>query len=109
LIIKKARRIVGHYRHVSKVTEHLRKTSKMNGEKYLELIQDCVILWKSEYLMLERLLQHCPIISIYLTNLVPHLDNISVNNWKMEFGYVKMLKPLYNATIEVSAERLYLW
>lgn len=93
-IMKKARVIVGHYKHNAKATKRLRKSSQVNDEKFLELIQDCVTLWNSEYLMLERLLHHRIIISIDLTNHVSHLDNLSVHNWKMVSGYVQNAKTI---------------
>lgn len=103
--MKKVRTIIGHYKHSSKATERLRTISKARGHTFLELLQDCKTRWNSEYLMLERLLYTKAIVNDDIIN-EENIDNLTSNEWKIIVSYVKMLKPLYDATTEVSAERL---
>lgn len=103
-MIKKARTIVGHYKHSASATSEFHKMQEEMGLSALDLIQDCVTRWNSEYLMLDRLLKNKPVLTKHLSKL--NIDNLTVNEWRLVEGYVEILQPLHEATVELSGERI---
>lgn len=103
--MKKVRCIISHYKHSSKATERLQTISKARGHTFLELLQDCKTRWNSEYIIVgDHLLYNKTIVNDNINE--QNIDNLNSNEQKIIIAYVKMLKPLYEATTEISAEKL---
>ncbi|XP_054276698.1 E3 SUMO-protein ligase ZBED1-like [Macrosteles quadrilineatus] len=99
-LVAKARKIVGHYKHSSTASERLHQIQEEMGKEVLNLIQDVETRWNSEYLMLNRLIKNKEPVSRDLVSF-GKIDNLTVSEWRLAEAYVKILEPLYEATVEM--------
>lgn len=104
-LCKKARHIVGHYKHSSSAQRRLEEYQKRTGKDPLRLVQDVETRWNSQYLMLSRLLDMKEAVTVELATSNSSIDGLSSQEWKEASEYVKVLKPFYDATVIASAER----
>lgn len=103
-LCKKARGIVGHYKHSPKAQERLNCCRKKMDKQPLHVVQDVETRWNSELSMLSRLLELRDAITMDLASEDGHLDCFSASEWRQMGGYVAALKPLEEATTTVGAD-----
>ncbi|KAH8038695.1 hypothetical protein HPB51_002839 [Rhipicephalus microplus] len=97
-LCKKARHIVGHYKHSSSAQKRLDEYQKKMGKDPLRLVQDVDTRWNSQYLMLSRLLDLKEAVSVELATSSSSIDGLCSAEWKEALEYLDALKPLYDAT-----------
>ncbi|KAH6935756.1 hypothetical protein HPB50_009323 [Hyalomma asiaticum] len=73
-LCKKARHIVGHYKHSSSAQKRLDEYQKKMGKDPLCLVQDVDTRWNSQYLMLSRLLDLKEVVSVELATSSSSID-----------------------------------
>lgn len=105
-VCKKARAIVGHYKHSPSASHKLETLmDQLKGHK-LRLIQDVPTRWNSQYLMLERLLDMKEPVTVELaTSGNTSIECPTAEEWRDISDLVKTLRPLYEATVDCSAEK----
>ncbi|XP_063215775.1 zinc finger BED domain-containing protein 4-like [Bacillus rossius redtenbacheri] len=100
-LLAKARQVVGHYRRSSKARESLHSQMEQMGQPVLEMIQHVDTRWSSDYSMLERLLQiKAPLVADQINT--DSTEMLTSSEWKQMAGIVAILKPLADATREIS-------
>ncbi|KAL3226469.1 hypothetical protein MRX96_024935 [Rhipicephalus microplus] len=104
-LCKKARHIVGHYRHSSSAQKRFDEYQNKMGKEPLCLVQDVDTRWSSQYLMLSRLLDLKEAVSVELAMSSSSVDGLCSAEWKEAFEYLDALKPLYDATVITSADK----
>ncbi|KAL3184387.1 hypothetical protein MRX96_031938 [Rhipicephalus microplus] len=104
-LCKKARHIVGHYKHSSSAQKRLDEYQKKMGKDPLRLVQDVDTRWNSQYLMLSRLLDLKEAVSVELATSNCSIDGLCSAEWKEALEYLDALKPLYDATVITSADK----
>ncbi|KAL3190056.1 hypothetical protein MRX96_020382 [Rhipicephalus microplus] len=104
-LCKKARHIVGHYKHCSSAQKRLDEYQKKMGKDPLRLVQDVDMRWNSQYLMLFRLLDLKEAVSVELATSNCSIDGLCSAEWKEALEYLDALKPLYDATVITSADK----
>lgn len=104
-LLKKARAIVGHYKHSSQAQERLDSYQKAAGKSALHLIQDIDTRWNSEYAMLQRLLELREPITLDMAKHESLVDCLTGTEWRLASDYVKVLRPLAEATVEAQGEK----
>ncbi|KAH8030679.1 hypothetical protein HPB51_011061 [Rhipicephalus microplus] len=104
-LCKKARHIVGHYKHSSSAQKRLDEYQKKMGKDPLRLVQDVDTRWNSQYLMLSRLLDLKEAVSVELATSSNSIDGLCSAEWKETLEYLDALKPLYDATVITSADK----
>lgn len=104
-LCKKARHIVGHYKHSSSAQKRLDEYQKKMGKDPLRLVQDVDTRWNSQYLMLSRLLDLKEAVSVELATSSSSIDGLCSAEWKEALEYLDALKPLYDATVITSADK----
>ncbi|XP_064465294.1 zinc finger BED domain-containing protein 4-like [Ornithodoros turicata] len=104
-LLKKVRAIVGHYKHTSQAQERLDSYQKVAGNTPLHLIQDIDTRWNSEYAMLRRLLELREPITLDMAKHGSLVDCLTGTEWRIASDYVKVLKPLAEATVEAEGEK----
>ncbi|XP_047138755.1 zinc finger BED domain-containing protein 4-like [Hydra vulgaris] len=81
-LLTKARRIVGHFYHSSKVCTEFKLLQQQNENTPLLLVQDVPTRWNSAYLMLERLQKLKRAVQMYLAD-HNELPTFASNDWKI--------------------------
>ncbi|KAH8033749.1 hypothetical protein MRX96_031268 [Rhipicephalus microplus] len=104
-LCKKARHIVGHYKHSSSAQKRLDEYQKKMGKDPLRLVQDVDTRWNSQYLMLSRLLDLKEAVSVELATSSSSIDGLCSAEWKEALEYLDTLKPSYDATVITSADK----
>ncbi|KAL3220847.1 hypothetical protein MRX96_005284 [Rhipicephalus microplus] len=104
-LCKKARHIMGHYKHSSSAQKRLDEYQKKMGKDPLRLVQDVDTRWNSQYLMLSRLLGLKEAVSVELATSNCSIDGLCSAEWKEALEYLDTLKPLYDATVITSADK----
>ena len=83
-----------------------RKDEKQNEKaKPLKPIQDVATRWNSTYLMINRLVKLKPFIGTVLVNSEHSSLLLSASQWDLVIEMIKALKPVFEATKIVSAEK----
>ena len=103
IVVKKARKIVGHFKHSEQACRHLLEHQQTVKSPEHSLLQDVETRWNSTYLMLERLLEQRNAINLYSVQR-GGIDSLSVSEWALSERVVKILKPFYAATLEISSD-----
>ncbi|XP_064475355.1 zinc finger BED domain-containing protein 4-like [Ornithodoros turicata] len=102
---KRARHIVGHYKHSSSAQKQLDEYQPRKGQSVLRLVQDIVTRWNSQYLMLSRLLELKEAVTVELATSDSAIDGLAATEWKHASELVEALRPLFDATVTASTEQ----
>lgn len=102
-VVKKARKIVGHFKHSEQACRHLKEFQVSRDVPEHKLIQDVETRWNSTYLMLERLVEQQKAINLYSVER-GGIETLSNTEWELAERIVNILKPFYAATLELSAD-----
>lgn len=100
-LLKKCRKIVGHFHHSEPATRKLKDCQKQCGLPEHALVQDIDVRWNSTYLMLQRLLEQKNAVNLYS---VEHgkIDSLQSNEWVIAKNLTSVLSFFYEATLELS-------
>lgn len=101
--MKRCKAIVTHYNHSNIASERLADTQKRLNLTPHKLIQMVNTLWNSIYLMLQRKLEQKDAILIDLPK-IKKGQLLFTRDWNMIKVYVTLLKPVFEATKELSRE-----
>ncbi|XP_064468535.1 E3 SUMO-protein ligase ZBED1-like [Ornithodoros turicata] len=104
-LLRKARAIVGHYKHSPQAQERLDNYQKKTWNTPLHLIQDVETRWNSEYNMLSTLLELRGPVTVDMANSECIVDCFTGAEWRLAADYVQVLKPLAQATTEAEGEK----
>jgi len=102
-VVKKARKIVSHFRHSEQACRHLKACQASREVSEDKLIQDIETRWSSTFLMLERLVEQQKAINLYSVER-GGIETLSTADWELVGRVVKILQPFYAATLELSAD-----
>lgn len=103
--VTKMKAVVEYTHRSSTASEKLKATQQQRGFKVLRLKQDVVTRWNSTYHMLERFVEMKDAIITTLALVNPTLNTFSPNEWEIMQEACQSLKPFYEVTVEVSAEK----
>jgi len=102
-MLVRCRKIVGHFKHSSLATSHLRSIQKQLSLVEHKLMQDEPTRWDSSYYMLERLVEQRRAISLYDADYgLP--EQLSASDWQQAEKILKLLEPFQRVTKELSAK-----
>ncbi len=104
----KASKIVEKTKRSTKINDKLAELQKSLGRKTpLKLKQNVATRWNSVFEMLERLVEVKDAVSLLLasTDLGEEVDSFQAQHWQAAEGLIEVLKPAYEATLELSGER----
>lgn len=104
VLCKKARGIVGHYKHSPKAQERLNCYQKKMGRSPLHVVQDVETRWNSECAMLSRLLELREAVTVDLASEAGPIEGFTGTEWREMSEYVATLKPLEEATTNAGAD-----
>lgn len=104
-LCKKARAIVGHYKHSPAAQKRLHDVQRQLNKEVLHVVQDVETRWNSQYLMFSRLLELKEAITLELATSDTNMDGFNSSQWRDVAEFVEALKPLYDATVISSAEK----
>ena len=104
-MIKSAKAIVAFYNRSTKATERLKELQEQLSLPNHKLIKDCPTRWNSTYYMLQRLLEQKPAITVMCASSTGPRVSLSASEWRMMKELVEILKPLEEATRELSTEQ----
>ncbi|KAE9521467.1 hypothetical protein AGLY_018141 [Aphis glycines] len=102
-LLKRCKAIVTHYNHSNIASERLTETQKRLNLASHKLIQMVNTRWNSIYLMLQRMLEQKDAILIDLPK-IKKGQLLFARDWNMIESYVILLKPVFEATKELSRE-----
>lgn len=102
-VVKKARKIVTHFKHSEQACRHLVEHQQTVNSPEHSLLQDVETRWNSTYLMLERLVEQHKAINLYSVQR-GGIDSLSIAEWELAGRVVKILKPFYTATQEICSD-----
>ncbi|XP_012556326.2 zinc finger BED domain-containing protein 4-like [Hydra vulgaris] len=102
-ILSKCRRLVTHFNHSSLARNNFKQIQLQQNLDPLCLVQDVPTRWNSTYLMLDRLNKLKIPVQLYLaerSDLMP----FSTLEWTLILNIIKLLKPFFQLTQEMSSE-----
>ena len=102
-VVKKCRRVVAHFKHSEQACRHLREYQASRDVPEHKLVQDVDTRWNSTFLMLERLAEQQKAINLYGVER-GGIDTLTNAEWELVERVVKILKPFYAATVELSSD-----
>lgn len=104
--IAKVQRIVNHFRKSTIAKEKLLKyqSNQQNVAQPKTVLKSVPTRWNSVYVMLERFLELGEPLRATIPNLETDLPIIPMEEWKCMEQICVILKPFYEATVEMSAE-----
>lgn len=102
-VIKKARKIVTHFKHSEQACRKFCDCQKSCDLPEHKLLQDVETRWNSTYIMLERLVEQRKAVNLFS---VEHggIHTLSTAEWELAEQLVKVLQPFYQATVEISSD-----
>lgn len=100
-LLKKCRKIVGHFHHSEKATRKLTECQQQCGLPQHALVQDIEIRWNSTYLMLLRILEQKSAVNLYS---IEHgkIETLVTSEWELVRNLTDVLKFFYEATLDLS-------
>lgn len=106
-ILSKVRKVVNYFKKSTVAKENLLKyqTNYQNITQPKTLIKSMPSSWNSVYLMLNRFIELKDALTAITPNLEADLPMIFVEEWKCIQQMCVVLKPFYEATNEITAER----
>ena len=102
-VVKKARKIVTHFKHSEQACRHLVEHQQTVKAPEHSLLQDVETRWNSTYLMLERLVEQRQAINLFSVQR-GGIESLSIAEWELAGRVVKILRPFYTATLEICAD-----
>lgn len=105
LLCKKARAIVGHYKHSAQATQRLKDCQRRMELPSTSLIQDVDTRWNSEHAMLSRLVQLKDAVSLEMATSETSVTCLSGSEWNAAESLVQILKPIADATIDLGGQK----
>ncbi|XP_004206689.2 zinc finger BED domain-containing protein 4-like [Hydra vulgaris] len=102
-VLSKCRRLVTHFNHSSLACNNFKQIQLQQNLDPLCLVQDVPTKWNSTYLMLDRLNKLKIPVQLYLaerSDLMP----FSTLEWTLILNIIKLLKPFFQLTQEMSSE-----
>lgn len=99
------RLIVGHYKHSPSAQKQLDNLQTQLNKDMLHVVQDVDTRWNSQYIMLSRLLELQEAIPFELAASDTTMDGFNSAKWRDAVEFVEALKPLFDATVNTSAEK----
>ena len=100
-LVKKGRKIVMHFRHSEQACRHLLDCQASLNIAQHKLLQDVETRWNSTYIMFERLVEQQKAVNLYAINR-GGVETLTNTEWELAERVVVLLKPFYEATIEIS-------
>ena len=104
-MIQSAKAIVAFFHRSTKATEKLKELQVQLKLPANKIITDCPTQWNSTYYMLQRLLEQKAAITVMCSLSGGPRASLSVSEWSILEELVQILKPLEEATRELSAEQ----
>ena len=104
-MIKSAKAIVAFFHRSTKATEKLKGLQVQLKLPANKIITDCPTRWNSTYYMLQRLLEQKAAITVMCSSSGGPRASLSVSEWSILEELVQILKPLEEATRELSVEQ----
>ncbi|KAG0420885.1 hypothetical protein HPB47_003201 [Ixodes persulcatus] len=105
LLCKKARAIVGHYKHSAQATRRLKDCQERMELPSTSLIQDVETRWNSEHAMLSRLVQLKDAVSLEMATSETSVNCLSASEWSVAESLVQVLQSVADATADLSGQR----
>lgn len=105
LLCKKARAIVGHYKHSAQATRRLKDCQKRMELPNVTLIQDVETRWNSEHAMLSRLVELKDAVSLEMATSETSVSCLSPSEWNVAASLVQVLQPIVDATADMSGQK----
>jgi hypothetical protein len=102
-VIKKSRKIVTHFKHSEQACRHLSECQHSCDTPAHHLVQDVETRWNSTYLMLQRLAEQRKALTLYSVNR-GGIDILTKVEWELVERVNVLLKPFYDATLEISRD-----
>jgi len=102
-VVKKARKIVTHFKHSEQACRHLSEYQLSREVPQHKLIQDVETRWNSTYLMMERLCEQRKAINLFSLER-GGIDTLTTSEWELTDRVVSLLRPFYAATLEICAD-----
>ncbi|XP_065683458.1 zinc finger BED domain-containing protein 4-like [Hydra vulgaris] len=102
-VLSKCRRLVTHFNHSSLACNNFKQIQLQQNLDPLYLVQDVPTRWNSTYLMLDRLNKLKIPVQLYSaerSDLMP----FSTLEWTLILNIIKLLKPFFQLTQEMSSE-----
>lgn len=96
-LCKKARALVGHYKHSAQATR-LKDCQKCMELPSTSLIQDVETRWNSEHAMMSRLVQLKDAVSLEMATSETNVSCLSASEWSAAMSLVQVLQPVADAT-----------
>lgn len=105
LLCKKARAIVGHYKHSAQATRRLKDCQKRMELPDVSLVQDVETRWNSEHAMLSRLVDLKDAVSLEMATSETSVSCLSPSEWNVAASLVQVLQPIVDATADLSGQK----
>jgi len=102
-ILSIARKLVGHFKHSSSATNHLKELQAELSLPAHQLIQDVCTRWNSTFYMLRHLCEPRRALSVYCSE-VDGAASLSAHQWSIADNIVQLLAPFEECTREVSGD-----
>jgi len=102
-VVKKARKIVSHFKHSEQACRHLAECQKSCDIPEHKLIQDVETRWNSTYLMLQRVAEQRKALNLYSVER-GSITTLTNPEWELAERVVLLLKPFYEATLEICSD-----
>lgn len=103
-ILAKCRSIVEHFKHSTVSCEKLRKVQEQLKLPQHILTQDVSTRWNSQYDMQQRLVEQKDAVTLCLTS-IDAVPNLNVREWTTAQEMIDVLKPFYDLTVMMCAEK----
>lgn len=103
-IIAKVKKIVELFHRSSQGLKRLQETQKQMNLPELKLKQDVITRWNSSYEMLQRIVDIQDAVTATLALIRPDLS-LDLEDWQIIKEIIPILKPFYEVTVEMSAEK----
>ncbi|KAL1426821.1 hypothetical protein MTO96_017963 [Rhipicephalus appendiculatus] len=104
-LCKKARALVGHYKHSAQATRRLKECQKRMELPSRGLIQDVHTRWNSEHAMLSRLVESRDAVSLEIATSETSVSCRSPSEWNVAASLVQILQPIADATTDLSGQK----
>ncbi|GBP72354.1 Zinc finger BED domain-containing protein 4 [Eumeta japonica] len=101
---QKCKKITTHFNHSTIALKQLEKIQDRLNRPYLNVFQDCVMLWNSTFYMFERFLKIKDALSLYPND--NNIESILPEEWKIIECCLGVLKPFEEATHEMSSSQV---
>ncbi|XP_055904691.1 zinc finger BED domain-containing protein 4-like [Eupeodes corollae] len=102
-IIKKCRKIVGHFKRSEQACRYLKQFQETCDLPRHTLIQDVETRWNSTYLMLERLMEQKFAVNLYMAER-GGIEVPAAEEWVQIRDLISALKCFYQATLDISSD-----